>query len=119
MRCVLFVLLLGCSSQQDDLEAARRSADKARVEMQKAEAEAAAAQDKAATAREEQRAAEASMQESERKLEEVRKQAAEMTELAKKKVVQLTAQRDAETDATKRAALTKQIDELQRAIDGR
>lgn len=119
MRAVLFVLLLACSSKQDDLEAARRSADNARVEMEKAEAEAAAAQQKADTAREEQRAAEASMQESERKLADVRKQAAEMTELAKKKVVQLTVARDAETDATKRAALTKQIDELQRAIDGR
>lgn len=119
MRAVLFVLLLGCSSKQDDLEAARRSADKARVEMKKAEAEAASAQAKADIAREEQRAAEASMHESERRLEEVRKQAAEMTELAKQKIAQLTAQRDAEPDATKRAALTKQIDELQRAIDGR
>jgi hypothetical protein len=119
MRSVLFMLLLACSSKQDDLEAARRSADKARIEMEKAEAEAAVARKNAETAREDQRAAEASMHESERKLDEVRKQAAEMTELAKKKVVQLTAQRDAETNETKRAALTKQIDELQRAIDGR
>jgi hypothetical protein len=116
MRAILLVLLLACSRQQDELEAARRNADKARVDMNKAEAEAAAAQQKAATAVEEQRSAEASMHEAEQRLADVRRQAADMIVLAKKKLAQLTAQRDAETDAVKRAALTKQIDDLERAI---
>jgi ABC-type enterochelin transport system substrate-binding protein len=95
MRAVLLVLLLACNKHDDKLEQARRSAAEAKANAAKAESDAEAAQ---------------------KKLEAARQQTAALIVQAKKKLEQLKTKRDAEADATKRAALAKQIDDLEKAI---
>jgi predicted nucleic acid-binding Zn-ribbon protein len=115
-RLALALLLAACSERDDKLEQARRSAAIAKENAVKAEADAAAAQKKLDETLQEQQAAVDSMQKAGQELEAARRQTAALIAVAKQKLEQLKAKRDAETDATKRAVLSKQIDDLEKAI---
>jgi hypothetical protein len=115
-RLALALLLVGCSDHDDKLEQARRAAATARDQAAKAEADAAAAQKKLEATLQEQQAAVDSMQKAGRELEAARQQTAALIAVAKQKLEQLKTKRDAEADATKRAALSKQIEDLEKAI---
>lgn len=115
-RLVLVLLLVGCSDHDDKLEQARRSAATAREQAAKAEADAVAAQKRLEGTLQEQQAAVDSMQKATRELESARQQTAALIAQAKQKIELLKTKRDAEPDATKRAALSKQIEDLEKAI---
>lgn len=115
-RVALVLLLAACSERDDKLEQARRSAAVAKENAAKAEADAVAAQKKLEETLHEQQEAVDSMQKAGRELEAARQQTAALIAVAKEKLAQLKTKRDAEADAAKRAALSKQIEDLEKAI---
>ena len=112
----LVLLLAGCSEHDDKLEQARRSAATAKENAVKAEADAVAAQKRLEATLQEQKDAVDTMEKASRELDAAREQTAALIAQAKQKIELLKTKRDAERDATKRAALSKQIDDLERAI---
>jgi hypothetical protein len=113
------VLLVACSSKQDEqrrLEAARAKAAEAQAQAAKAQAQAAKAQRDLESAIVDEKAAEQDKLDIEQELADAQAQTKELLALATKKVEALKKQRAALPDGPQRKTLDDQIEQLEKVI---